>query len=133
MKLFRLFIVLLLSLSVSSCTFIDKLKGENDSPNNNDEENENNENQSAPKDSVKMKAKIISIDDRITVEVLESEYTSGIHWVITSDATLYLDETENKISRSDLKENDTVEIFYSGQVMMSYPPQIVAARIRIVK
>ena len=127
MKFFRLFIILLLSLSVTSCAFIKNLKGEKNN------ENTDNGNSSAPDGSVKMTAKITGIDDRITVEVLESEYTSGTHWVITSGATEYYDENGGKISRSDLKENDTVEIFYSGQVMMSYPPQIVAAKIQIVE
>ena len=48
---------------------------------------------------------------------------------ITSDSTVFCNSDGKKIKKSDLSVGDTVEIFYSGQVMMSYPPQIVAAKI----
>ena len=83
-----------------------------------------------PSDAFSMKATITNIGERIEVDVTEAEYAEGPYWVITSDATVYLDRDGNAIARSDLKVGDTIEIFYSGQVMMSYPPQIVAARIR---
>ena len=85
-----------------------------------------------PDGSVVMKAQIKEIGEKIEVDVVESEYTTGVHWVITSDATQYFDKDGNKINRSDLKRGDVVEIRYSGQVMMSYPPQIVAARITVL-
>ena len=85
-----------------------------------------------PSDAFSMKATILNIGDRIEVDVTEAEYAEGLYWVITSDATVYLDKSGERISRSDLKAGDSIEIFYSGQVMMSYPPQIVAARIRIL-
>ncbi len=80
---------------------------------------------------VKMTATVTAIGDRIEVEVLESEYTSGPHWVITSDSTVY-ERDGRKIGRKDISVGDTVEIYYNGQVMLSFPPQIVAHRI-IVK
>lgn len=83
-------------------------------------------------EGVKMTAKIVSIGERIEVEVIEGEYgATGPYWVITSSETTYLDKNENVVSRSSLSVGDTVEIVYSGQVMMSYPPQIVALKIRI--
>ena len=104
--------------------------------NNTDESDENNMNSqndtSRPGDSVKMTAVIKEIDDKIAVDVTESEYTSGVHLVITAPSTEYFDKNGNNISRSDLNVGDTVEILYGGQVMMSYPPQIVAARISVV-
>ena len=81
--------------------------------------------------SVKMTAVVKSVDERIEVEVTESEYTSGVHLVITADATEYFGKNGKRIDRNDIKAGDTVEILYSGQVMLSYPPQIVAAKITV--
>ena len=81
--------------------------------------------------SVVMTAEITELGDKILVTVLESEYTFGPHLVITPDETKYLDKHGMAITRSDLKVGDKVEILYGGQVMMSYPPQIVAAEIRL--
>ena len=79
-----------------------------------------------------MKARILAIGDRIEVDVIESEYSSGIHWVITSEQTRVMDEDGEKIELSDLATDDVIEIEYSGQIMMSYPPQIVAISIKQV-
>ena len=79
-------------------------------------------------ESVKMTARVTAIGDRIEVEVLESEYTSGPHWVITDSSTVY-ERDGRKIARADISVGDTVEIYYNGQVMLSFPPQIVAHRI----
>ena len=85
-----------------------------------------------PDGSVVMKAEVLEIGEKIEVNVVESEYTTGVHWVITSEATQYFDKDGNEINRGDLRRGDVVEIRYSGQVMMSYPPQIVAAKITVV-
>jgi len=68
-------------------------------------------------------------NDRVEIEVIESDYAFGIYWVLTSNNTDYFDTDGGKITRGDLKENDTVQVSYSGQTMMSYPPQIVAYSI----
>ena len=80
---------------------------------------------------VVMLAQITEIDEYIVVEVLESEYSFGTHWVITSPDTAFYGTDGKKISRSDLSGGQTVEITYNGQVMLSYPPKIVATKIRI--
>lgn len=81
---------------------------------------------------VKMTAQITAIGDRIEVEVIEGEYdASGPFWVITGIDTKFFDADGNKISLSSLNVGDKVEITYGGQVMMSYPPQIVAKKIQI--
>ena len=67
--------------------------------------------------------------DRLEVEVIESDYAFGIYIVHTSNAAFINAEGE-AISPSDIQVGDTVEITYSGQVMMSYPPQIVALKIK---
>jgi len=85
--------------------------------------------QTEPDIRVKMTAVVDEVGDRLEVTVTESEYTFGIFWVITPDSAVYLDADGNSISRADIKAGDTVEIWYSGQVMLSYPPQIVAHKI----
>ena len=82
-------------------------------------------------DGVSMTAKVTAIGQRLEVEVLESEYTVGVHWVITDSAEFFNSEG-NKITKDDIAVGDTVEILYSGQVMLSYPPQIVAAKITVL-
>lgn len=86
---------------------------------------------SESEEGVKMTARVNAIGDKIEVEVIESEYTSGPYFVITGDGTEYT-KNGSKISRDDIKVGDTVEIYYSGQVMLSYPPQIVAHKIIVV-
>ena len=80
-----------------------------------------------------MKARITAINDRIEVEVIESEYASGILWVNTSEETLILDEKGERIELADLAVDDVIEIAYTGQIMMSYPGQIVGQAVRKVK
>lgn len=86
-----------------------------------------------PGDRVKMVASVTELGEKITVEVIESEYTFGTHWVLTAPSTEYYAKDGTRISRTDIKVGDKVEILYSGQVMMSLPPQIVAARISVVE
>lgn len=64
--------------------------------------------------------------DMIEVEVIESDYAFGIYHVRTGPQTEYRNADGSSASRSDINAGDTVEITYSGQTMMSYPPQIVA-------
>lgn len=78
---------------------------------------------------VKMTASVSEVGEYIAVEVLESEYTFGTHWVITSEKTCFLDNRGREIQREEIKPGDTVEILYNGQVMLSYPPKIVARKI----
>lgn len=81
-----------------------------------------------PGDGVSMVATVTEVGERLTVEVTESEYTFGTHWVIITDTKFY-DKSGKKITKDDIKIGDSVKIQYSGQVMLSYPPQIVAAKI----
>jgi len=78
----------------------------------------------------KMKARVERVADVIEVDVIEGEYgASGVFWVVTSEKTVFLDREGKSITKHSLKKGDTVEIFYTGQVMMSFPPKIVAGRI----
>lgn len=81
---------------------------------------------------VKMTATVKGIGDKIEVEVIEGEYgASGIYWVNYSEETVFADSENLRVSISNLKVGDTVEITYGGQVAMSYPPQIFASKILI--
>lgn len=80
----------------------------------------------------KMKAKILAINNHIEIEILEDEYNNGILWVNYSNKTTLKDNAGNAITISNLKVGDQIEIIYSGQVMMSYPGQIVALQITLL-
>lgn len=79
-----------------------------------------------------LKATVKALGEKIEVDVFEGEYASGLYWVITSDETEFLDKDGNKITKNDINAGDMVEIVYNGQVMMSYPAQIVARKITVL-
>ena len=86
----------------------------------------------ADTDPFVLKATVSAVGERLEVEVIESDYAFGPYWVIISDATEFVGKGGESIKKSDIKSGDTVEITYSGQVMMSYPPQIVAHKIKVI-
>ena len=126
-KILTTILLFIFAFSLSSCSVFDNFLNKGNDDNNKDNSNDG----SKPGSDFKMTAIITEVSDVIAVEVTESEYTFGVHWVLTADATEFFNQNGEKISRSDLKAGDMVEILYSGQVMMSYPPQIVAARISV--
>lgn len=70
-------------------------------------------------------------DDRIEVEVIESDYAFGVYWVRTGEQTDYKFADGSSANRSDIEAGQTINITYNGQTMMSLPPQIVAHKIVI--
>ena len=93
--------------------------------------NENMDNSTEPRPTYTLKAIVKNVDDHhIEVEIIESDYAFGIYWVLTSNNTLYYNENGSIINRNGIKIGTTVEITYSGQTMLSYPPQIVAYTIK---
>ena len=112
-KILTLFLVFLLSISIlASC----------------------GENEDAPPENIGnviMTARIEAMGEKIRVMVTESEYTWGPHLVITTDKTKYYAPNGTEISRDKLTNGRIVEITYSGQVMLSNPPQIVAHKITV--
>ena len=83
-------------------------------------------------DQFVMTATVLELGEKILVDVTASEYAEGHYLVILSDATEILDKDGNKIEKSDLAVDDNVKIWYSGQVMKSLPPQIIALKIQKV-
>lgn len=83
---------------------------------------------------VKMTAIIKNLNGKIEVEVIEDEYNgSGLYWLNVSNETVFADENNETIRRSELKVGDVVEITYDGKVMLSYPPQIIVLKIQRIK
>ncbi len=123
-------IILLLSTLVS-CGAL-KSDDRNSTPTPDNEQKGGAEMHNNINERVSMRAVIRAIDERLEVEVTLSEYTSGIHWVIIHDSTAYYAADGSAITRADLQVGDEVEIYYNGQVMLSYPPQIVAHRITVL-
>ena len=79
-----------------------------------------------------MNATVTALGDKLEVEVLSGPYgASGPYWIITWDSTAYRGKDGEPITRGEIAVGDTVEIHYGGQVMMSYPPQIVAHAIKV--
>lgn len=76
-------------------------------------------------------AKVSNIDDKhhIAVEIIDSQIAFGTYWVLVGGQTTFVDEDGTSLTREDIKVGDTIEIIFSGQVMMSYPPQIAAIKI----
>ena len=81
----------------------------------------------------KLTAIVKNLGEKLEVEVIESAYAFGEYWVITPDGIPYTDKDGAEISRSDIQSGDKILITYRGQVMMSYPPQIVATEIKVIE
>jgi hypothetical protein len=73
--------------------------------------------------------RVTAVSDLLEIEVIDSDYAFGIYWVLVFPQTLLCDSDGNTITLSDIKEGDIVEVTYSGQTMMSFPPQIAAQKI----
>ena len=79
-----------------------------------------------------LKAVVNTVTDRLEVEVIDSDYAFGVYWVLINDSTKYENSEGGVISLSDIHPGSTIEITYGGQVMMSYPPQIVAQKVTLL-
>ena len=79
------------------------------------------------------KGKILSNDSEryIEVEIVDSQIAFGKYIVLVDSGTVYQNSEGKSISRDDLKVDDVIEISFSGQVMMSLPPQIYAHKITL--
>lgn len=77
------------------------------------------------------RGRVTSVSDPyfIEVEIIDSQVAFGIYWVNVSAETEYIRADSVPINREDIKVGDTIEIIFSGQVMMSYPPRIAAQKI----
>lgn len=77
-----------------------------------------------------MTATVCELGEKLLVEVAESETgMTGPYLINTDKSTVYQNAAGEGIARDDIKVGDVIEIYYSGQVMMSYPAQVYAAKI----
>lgn len=72
-----------------------------------------------------------SVDARkyIEIEIIDSQVAFGIYQALVDSGTLFFNAEGDVIDRADIKVGDTVEVIFSGQVMLSFPPQIYAQKI----
>lgn len=89
------------------------------------------ENNSEIRGGFKLTGIVKNVGEVLEVEIIESDYAFGIYWVLTPAETEFADKNGKKITRLDLVAGDLVEIEYGGQVMMSYPPKIVAKSVKL--
>lgn len=109
-----------------SCIVVANAKERSQNPNRNNNANRNNG------EKVQMVARVDKISDVLEVTVLEGEYgASGEFWILTGEETQIFDRNGKKCDLHDMKTGDEIIVYYSGQVMMSYPPQVFAWRIEI--
>ena len=81
-----------------------------------------------------LKATITEMNSQsITVNVTESDAATGTLVVLLGEQTKLLDEAGQAIAASALGVGDKVEISYNGQMMKSFPPQIMATVIKRVE
>lgn len=96
---------------------------------------ENDENKEKEENEIKNEFILTGIvkakGEHLEIEVINSDYAFGIYWVLTFDETEFLNKSGEKITKNDISIGDMVEITYGGQTMLSYPPQIVAQRVKI--
>lgn len=97
----------------------------------NDSQGANTEQTPARTDGFTMIATVKSVGDRVEVDVISAEYASGIFHIIVGENTQIYSAEGREITKQDIKAGDTVEITYNGQIMLSYPPQVVALKIVI--
>lgn len=122
-------VMLVMMLFAMGCGPTDKGPvGGNDNNSSNDNEDAKEINES---DYFLYKGKIVSNENTryIEVEIIDSQIAFGKYLVLVDAATVYQDSEGNEITRDDLKVDDVIEISFSGQVMMSLPPQIYAQKI----
>ena len=83
-------------------------------------------------DGFVMTATVKNLGEKLEVDVIKGEYgAEGIYLIIVSDSTEITNARGKKIDLDKINVGDTVEITYSGQVMMSYPPQVAARKIKL--
>lgn len=124
-------VMLVMMLFAMGCSPTDKGPvggNDNNSSNDNGDVKEINE-----ADYFLYKGKIVSNENtrHIEVEIIDSQIAFGKYLVLVDATTVYQDSEGNEITRDDLKVDDVIEISFSGQVMMSLPPQIYAQKITL--
>ena len=82
-------------------------------------------------DEFYMIADVIECDERLYVTVTESEYAYGSYVIIVAPETVIEYADGASAAYADISVGASLYIVYSGQVMLSMPPQTVAHKIVI--
>ena len=74
---------------------------------------------------------VTAVDNKyyIAMEIVDSNVAFGVYHVLVGDQTVFINSDGATISRDQIKVGDTIEVVFSGQVMLSMPPQIAAQKI----
>ena len=75
---------------------------------------------------------VTALGNELCVLMDETQYSFGLYHIITSDTTQYFDKNGLPTNREAIQIGQRIEIAFSGQVMLSYPPKIAARSIRIL-
>ena len=96
-------------------------------------ENNNGIEEKNAKGEYVFKGEVTSVSEKkyIVIEIIDSEIAFGTYHVLIGDTTLFFHADDSTAERDDIKVGDIIEVAFSGQVMMSYPPQIYAQKIYI--
>ena len=81
------------------------------------------------------RGKVTSLGDRyaLEMEIVDSTIAFGTYRVLIGDTTTFYGVNGEEIDRETIELDDIIEVVFSGQVMMSYPPQIAAKRVYIAE
>ena len=81
------------------------------------------------------RGKVTNLGDKyaLEIEIVDSTIAFGPYRVLIGNSTTFYGLDGEEISREDIELGDVIEVVFSGQVMMSYPPQIAAKRVYIAE
>lgn len=85
-----------------------------------------------PAEEYTLIGRVTELGEHLLIEAEESETAFGPYLVHTPSTTAYTDAEGNPLRRADIAVGQRVKITYSGQVMLSYPPQIVAYSVTVL-
>ena len=135
-KRFLVLILAVLMLFATACNKTDSTPDKGDGSNWDATNKENgglkNSSISLNEGEVVFRGKVTSINKKeIQMEILDIEIAFGIYRVLYNSETPFFGLDGQQITLSDIEIGDVIEVVFSGQVMMSYPPQIVAVKIAV--
>ena len=103
---------------------------------------ENEENGGIKNSAIKLEGNEVVYRGKVTnlgnsqeleMEIVDSTIAFGLYRVLISGETTFYGLDGEEINRETIEIGDVIEVVFSGQVMMSYPPQIAARRVYIAE
>lgn len=84
---------------------------------------------------VVFRGKVTNLGDKtaLEMEIVDSTIAFGTYRVLIGNSTTFHGVNGEEITREDIQLDNVIEVVFSGQVMMSYPPQIAAKRVYIAE